>query len=86
MSTNSHAVTVTDLIGIPNDADEAFTPIGSLCGLRLADGRLVRPWITWEIEEADGSHRELTHDDLLALGFQPSLETAISIEPELTAG
>ena len=86
MSTNSHAVTVTDRIEIPGDAAKAFAPIGSLCGLRLADGRLVRPWITWEIEEIDGSHRELTHDDLLALGFQPSLETAISIEPELSAG
>ena len=86
MPTNSHAVTVTDRIEIPKDADKAFAPIGSLCGLRLADGRLLRPWITWEIEEADGSHHVLTHDDLMALGFQPHLETTISIDPELATG
>lgn len=48
---------------------------------KVAEGRLVRPWITWEIEDAGENHRELDHDDLLALGFQPTLETAIAIDP-----
>lgn len=81
MVDNSHSVSVTDVIGIPATATIAHSPNGNTCGLRLADGRLVRPWITWEIEDAGENHRELDHDDLLALGFQPTLETAIAIDP-----
>ena len=73
-------VGVTDIIDIPANAEIHLTSIGNICGLKLADGRLARPWIVWEIEEADGTHRELSHDDLVALGFQPSLETTITIE------
>ena len=52
MVDNSHSVSVTDVIGIPATATIAHSPNGNICGLRLADGRLVRPWITWEIEDA----------------------------------
>ncbi len=76
----SAEVGVTDLIEIPASAKIQFAPLGNICGLRLEDGRLLRPWIVWEIEEADGTQRDLSHDDLLVLGFQPSLETSITIE------
>ncbi len=72
MSENHVAtITVAELVDLPASAFIALSPNGDQCGVRLADRRLVRPWITWEIEDADGDHRDLTYEELTALGFLP---------------
>ncbi len=63
-------VTVSEVIEIPEGAEVDYSPIGAVCGIRMADGRVVKPWITYEIEE-DGQAADLTHDELQALGFDP---------------
>jgi len=73
-------IDVCEHTGVPGDASIDITPIGTIGGIKLADGRLVRPWITWEIEETDGTHRDLTFDELSALGFVPTLDKTIGIE------
>lgn len=80
MTSITAVVDVCERTGVPGSASIYITPIGTIGGIRLADGRLVRPWMTWELEEVDGTHRDLTHDDLVALGFEPTLEKAIGIE------
>lgn len=73
-------IDVSEHIGAPGTASIHITPVGGIGGIRLKDGRLARPWITWEIEEPDGSHRDLEHDELVALGFAPTLDKTIGIE------
>ena len=73
-------VDVTEHTGVPGNATIEITPIGTIGGIKLADGRVVRPWITWEIQEADGTNRDLTFDELSALGFVPTLDKTIGIE------
>ena len=80
MTQTPATITVSDRVEIPAEAITYVSPIGTVCGLTLRDGRLVRPWITWEIEETGGPYRDLTFDELLALGFQPGLETTITID------
>lgn len=75
-------VTVTERPDVPANAASDFASTGALRGLRLADGRLIRPWIVWEVEESGGEYQELSHDDLLALGSQPSIETIVEIDSE----
>lgn len=75
-------VDVTEHTGVPGDASIEITPVGTIGGIKLADGRLVRPWITWEIQEADGTNRDLTFDELSALGFVPTLDKTIGIALE----
>lgn len=72
-------VDVTEHTGVPGNATIEITPIGTIGGIKLADGRVVRPWITWEIQEADGTNRDLTFDELSALGFVPTLDKTIGI-------
>lgn len=72
-------VEVREHTGVPGSATIELTAIGTIGGIKLADGRVVRPWITWEIEEADGTHRDLAFDELSALGFVPTLDKTIGI-------
>lgn len=80
MTTITAIVEVSEHTGVPGSASIDMTPVGTIGGIRLGDGRLVRPWITWEIEEADGSHRDLDHEELVELGFAPTLDKTIGIE------
>ena len=80
MSIITAIVDVSEHTGVPGDASIDITPIGTIGGIKLADGRLVRPRLTWEIEETDGTHRDLTFDELSALGFVPTLDKTIGIE------
>jgi len=80
MSIITAIIDVREHTGVPGNATIELTPIGTIGGIRLADGRRVRPWITWELEEADGTHRDLTFDELSELGFVPTLDKTIAIE------
>lgn len=80
MTTITAIIDVREHTGVPGNATIKLTPIGTIGGIRLADGRHVRPWITWELEEADGTHRDLTFDELSELGFVPTLDKTIAIE------
>ena len=80
MSIITAIIDVRENTGVPGNATIELTTIGTIGGIKLADGRRVRPWITWELEEADGTHRDLTFDELSDLGFVPTLDKTIAIE------
>ena len=80
MTSIATIIDVSERIDVPGNATIQLSAMGNVAGIRLSDGRLVRPWVTWEIEEADGTHRELAHDELVGLGFEPTLEGSIGIE------
>lgn len=65
---------------VPATAGIALTAIGIQCGMRLADGRLVRPWLIWEIEDANGDHRDMTTDELSMLGLMLGIDITVLIE------
>lgn len=44
-------VDVSEQTGGPDTASIDINTVGTIGGIRLKEGRLVRPWITWEIEE-----------------------------------
>ena len=79
MSIITAIIDVSEHTGVPGNATIEITPIGTIGGIKLADGRVLRPWITWEIEETDGTHRDLTFDELSELGFVPTLDKTIAI-------
>lgn len=63
-------ITLVQTIDIPDDAEIARGPTGAVIGVQLADGRIVRPWISHEIEEDGGeAYRDLSYDELQALDF-----------------
>lgn len=64
-------ITVAQTIAVPDDAEIEIAPSGRAIGFRLADGRIVRAQLAFEIEEqgADGeeTYHDLTYDELRAL-------------------
>ena len=72
-------VTVSEIIEVPDDAEIEYAPTGAACGIRLADGRIVKPWLTYEMEE-DGEASDLSNDELQALGFDPGVDIERSID------
>ncbi|MGB3472105.1 MAG: hypothetical protein WBA51_14900 [Erythrobacter sp.] len=80
MTTITAIIDVREHTAVPGNASIELTPIGTIGGIKLADGRLVRPWLNWEIEDFDGTHRDLTFDELSELGFVPTLDKTIAIE------
>lgn len=72
-------VTMSEIIEIPDDAEIEYAPTGVVSGIRLADGRTLKPWITYEIEE-DEEASDLSHDELIALGVDQGLDIERTIE------
>lgn len=73
-------VEVTETVDIPDDAEIAIAPTGAVQGFRLADGRLIRAWIAYEIEEEDGTCRNLTYDEMCALDIGAAEDTERHIQ------
>lgn len=73
-------ITLTETIEIPDDAEISTAPAGAINGFMLSDGRLVRPWIVYEIEEEDGSVRDLGTDELQSLDIGEPDDTSRHIE------
>lgn len=67
-------VTVTERLEIPDDAEIAYAPTGVVSGFRLKDGRIVKPWVSYEIEEDDETNHDLSHDEMQALGIEAGLD------------
>ena len=72
-------ITVSEKIALPEGSTIAYAESGAISGYRLPDGRLIRPWISYEIEEEDGDNQDLSYDELLALG----IETGLDIERDI---
>lgn len=66
-------ITVRERIDVPDDASLEYAATGFACGIRLADGRIVKPWIALEIEEDDEGH-DMTSDELRAIGIDRDLD------------
>lgn len=64
-------INLAQVIEVPDDAEIWYAPGGTTPGFRLADGRLLRPQIVFELEEkrpgGDEVYRDLTYDELQAL-------------------
>jgi len=65
-------ITVMERIDVPDDAVLEYASTGNACGIRLADGRVVKPWIALEIEEDDDAH-DMTSDEIRAIGIDRDL-------------
>lgn len=72
-------ITVSEIIEVPEGAEIAYAPTGLVSGIRLADGRVLKPWITYELEE-DGEASDLGHDELTALGLDTGHDLERSID------
>lgn len=66
-------IAVSEVLSCPDGT--TLSPDGRR--LVLPDGRMLGPWIALEIDE----DRDLTFDDLLALGIDPGLDINRTIEP-----
>jgi hypothetical protein len=72
-------ITVSEMVEVPDDAEILHAPTGVVSGLRLADGRVVKPWLSYEMEEGDDAS-DLSHDEMLALGIDVGLDIERTIE------
>lgn len=74
-------ITVTERIEIPDDAEIEYAPTGVASGVRLKDGRLVKPWIALELQaEDDGEAHDMSWDETEALGIGRDMEFERTIE------
>lgn len=64
-------ITLTTRITIPDGSVIETGPTGAIIGFRMPCDRLVRPWISLEIEE-DDDNRDLGYDEQMALGIDAS--------------
>ena len=62
-------VTMIEDVEVPDGSEIHCGPTGMVAGFRLPSGELVRPWITYEIEDHDGETRDLEQEELAALGI-----------------
>ena len=83
MSTTTIKMTVTETLNVPAGTTIDIAPSGQVGGLRLPDGRLLRSWVMYEVEEADGSCVELSYDEMCDLDFDPGIEFTRDVEADL---
>lgn len=76
-------ITVTERIQVPDDAEINIAPSGMASGIRLADGRIVKPWICYELEtqiDGEDEHHDMDPDELSSIGFETNIEMERTIE------
>lgn len=74
-------ITVTERIEFPDDAEIEYAPTGVASGVRLSDGRLVKPWVALELETEDGSDaHDMSGDEVEALGLGRDIDFERTIE------
>lgn len=54
-------ITLVEEIEVPDHVSIETNEHGVTTGLRLKDGRLIRPWVGYEIEPVDGGYNETIH-------------------------
>lgn len=74
------SVTLQEKVSFPDGSTIEYAVTGNVSGVRLKDGRLVKPWICYEIEEDDGSTHDLRQDEMTALDIDAGLDLIRRIE------
>ncbi len=77
--TTTFKIDVSEIIEAPAGSKLHIAPVGTAAGFELPDGRIIKPWIVYEIEEGD-SCRNLTHDEMLALGITQDIDFQRNVE------
>jgi len=66
-----YAITIEATIDAPDKAEEILAHNNTVVGFKLSDGRLLKPWITWELEDPTIDRSgDVSADVLSALGFE----------------
>lgn len=64
-------ISVKMRIEIPDGSEIETGATGLVIGFRMPCGRLIRPWVSYEIEE-DDDYRDLGYEELMSLGIDTS--------------
>lgn len=72
-------INVSEIIEVPAGTTIHVAPTGVTPGFELPDGRVIKVWISYEIEEGN-SCRDLTYDELSALGITQGLDVERHVE------
>ena len=76
------SVSVSEEIMVPEGCKIELAPTGAVSGIRLPNGKLLKPWVTYELHDdaADDDPVDQTYDDLCALGVMSGLEYRREVE------
>ncbi|MBS7671408.1 hypothetical protein [Croceicoccus gelatinilyticus] len=76
------SVTISDEIHVPEGSEIQYGRDGNGIAIKLPDGKVIKPWITWELQEDEtGDARDLTYDQMTELGcHSEQLEKDIVLE------
>lgn len=61
-------ITITDHVMVPRGSTIIIAPTGAPTAIRLPDGAIIKPWITYELD-GDEECTDLTYDQLVARNF-----------------
>lgn len=75
-------VTLSEVVEAPEGTEIVVAaPTGNVMGFRLPDGKIIRAWICYELEDEKGEHHDLTASDMNDLGFDTDIELERDIQP-----
>lgn len=64
------SISMRQTVTVPDGAVVEVSPSGETTGIRLGDGRLVKPWMTLELHDGRGNTSDLGCDELEALDIE----------------
>jgi len=76
-------VTVAEDVEVPEGSVVVLAPTGVVSAIRLPDGTEIKPWITYEADADTDQPRDLSFEELAALGVDTGLDYSRQVEGDL---
>jgi len=76
-------VTVAEDVEVPEGSVVVLAPTGVVSAIRLPDGAEIKPWITYETDADTDKPRDLSFEELAALGVDTGLDYSRQVEGDL---